>query len=555
MIIQKPFAKADPHRESLFVGFLGLLLFTAGLWRQPFVEFETRFALFAQEMWRHGLSVFPTAYGEPYPDYPATSTILIWLFSLPFGAVTKLSAVLPTAISAALTLMITYRLLTRFSRKWALLTIGFEILTVTFLAEARSISLDQMLATITLFSFYLAYTTAQNKQHARLAGLSLLLVFGFLIRGPLGVVIPAAVVCSYYLLSAQWRRLVTFGLSAALILFVCWVGLLALAEHLYSAEFAHDVVHMQVAGRLNEADAPGVLYYFTSSFGNYALAYPIAVLVIISLAISERDQFRKPFGEDSRSLLIFFMGWILIVIAGLSIPHAKKARYLLPIVPAIAALAAYPLITFVDTNRSRALKYLGFALEKILLVLPTLVLIGLWVATRHTPKNSEPLHLPLLFISALLIAYQVTAIVVQWRGKQEYKAFGALLAAVLAVWTVNLLVAEPIALQLHDSHKFVQQVEAMRRENPGEVVFFRVGKDAAAIKYMVNVDYDLKPLFLNEPNELKTLRSTAYLIVEDGELPALESVPQLSNLRPVLHDRFDHHFYSVFRIAGIAVRP
>lgn len=555
MVTQKPIVKANPRRESLYVGLLGLLLFTAGLWHQPFVEFEARFALFAQEMWRHGLSIFPTAYGEPYPDYPATSTILIWLSSLPFGAVTKLSAVLPTAISAALTLMFTYRLLTRFSRMWALLTIGFEVLTVTFLAEARSISLDQILATITLLSFYLAYTAVQNNQNARLAWLPLLLVFGFLIRGPLGVVIPAAVVCSYYLLSAQWKRLVTFGLSAALILLVCWIVLLSLAEYLYNSEFAHDVVHMQVAGRLNEADAPGVFYYFTSSFGNYALAYPVAVLVVILLAIFQRELFRRPFGDDSRSLLIFFMGWILIVVAGLSIPHAKKARYLLPIVPAIAAIAAYPLITFVDANRSRTLKYLGFVIEKLLLVLPTLALIGMWIATRHTPKNSDPLHLPQVFISALLAAYQVIAIVVQWRGKQEYKIFGALLAAVLAVWTLNLLVAEPVALQLHDSRKFVQQVEAMRVQNPGKVVFFRVGKDAAAIKYMVNVDYDLKPLFLNEADELKTLHGTAYLIVEDSELPALESAPQLHNVHSVLHDRFDHHFYSVFRISGIEVSP
>jgi len=90
----------ERQRDSLIVAAAGLLLFTLGIWHQPFIDFETRFALFAQEMWRHGPGWFPTTYGEPYPDYPVTSTLLIWLAAHVFGGVTKLAAVLPTALAA-----------------------------------------------------------------------------------------------------------------------------------------------------------------------------------------------------------------------------------------------------------------------------------------------------------------------------------------------------------------------------------------------------------------------------------------------------------------------
>ncbi|HSB95288.1 MAG TPA: hypothetical protein VLC91_02500, partial [Spongiibacteraceae bacterium] len=309
------FADADPQRESLYIGTLALLLFTVGIWTQPFVEFDSRFALFAQEMWRHGPSWFPTTYGAPYADYPATSTLLIWLVSQPFGAVTKLSAVLPSAFAAALNLAISYRLVARFSRQWALATVCFELLTVTFLDEARSISLDQLVATVTLLSFYLAYT-ATRQPLTLFLGLAALLIIGFAIRGPLGVVMPAGVVCSYYLLSAQWRRLLSFGLIAGAILLLCWFGLLGLANHFYGTEFARDVIHMQVAGRMDSGKtAPW--YYFTSSFGNYALSYPIAVLMVALLTWTKPSWWRKEIRSERESFLLYMIGWILIVMAGL----------------------------------------------------------------------------------------------------------------------------------------------------------------------------------------------------------------------------------------------
>jgi hypothetical protein len=56
------------RRQSLIAGLLALLLFIAGVYGQAPIGFDSRFVLFAQEMLRHGPTVFPTTYGQPYAD-------------------------------------------------------------------------------------------------------------------------------------------------------------------------------------------------------------------------------------------------------------------------------------------------------------------------------------------------------------------------------------------------------------------------------------------------------------------------------------------------------
>ena len=112
------------RRQSLGLGLLALLLFSAGVYQQAVIGFDSRFVLFAEEMLRHGPSFFPTTYGQPYADYSALTTLFIWLLSLPFGQVNSLAAWLPSAIAGAVIVTLMYRLLAPYSQRWALLSIA-----------------------------------------------------------------------------------------------------------------------------------------------------------------------------------------------------------------------------------------------------------------------------------------------------------------------------------------------------------------------------------------------------------------------------------------------
>ncbi|MCL2524194.1 MAG: glycosyltransferase [Betaproteobacteria bacterium] len=521
------------RRESWLLGGIGLLLFMAGLWQQPFIGFESRFAVFAQEMLRHGPSWFPTTWGEPYPDYPVTGTLLIALGSLPFGAVTRFSAALPTALAAALNLVILYRLLAPHAKEWAWLALCLQVMTVTFLAEARSISLDQMVATLTLLAFYLAYSADRTGQAPR--WLPLVLILGFCVRGPLGIVIPASAVISYYALSSQWRALLRFAIQAALLLALLWLALLALAWWQYGADFMKDVVRMQVAGRLEAQGRSEPFYYFTRSFGNYALSYPLAVLTLALLAPTLLRQPQTP----ARQLVLALAGAALLILAGLSMPETKKARYILAATPALSALAAYSWVA----AGSRALRWLRAALASLFAALPLLLIAALVIIHRRSEYQDLSLILPCTVLAALQIALLIV------RRKVEAPRRGAIYAgiAALAVWSAMVLVVEPVLLRKQDSSHFVAAVEAQRRAQPGTLALFGMTRDGAAIKYLVNADADLAPQFPRDAAALTALPRPAYVVINADAAKALPA-SALSTATRVASGQFNGEPFLAFHL-------
>lgn len=526
------------QRESYGVFALGLLLFTLGIWQQPFIDFESRFAVFAQEMWRHGISLFPTTYGEPYPDYPVTGTLLIWLFSLPFGGVIKFSAVLPTAIAAALNLAILYRLLAPLSRQWAVLALSLQIMTATFLTEARAISLDQMVATISLLSFYCVYSAQENRQRLTLFYLAVLLLLGFAVRGPLGVVVPAAIVVSYRAVNRQWRELVQFGVVAAVVLVAAWAALLLSAAKIYGDAFMHEVIRMQVVGRLEKHDALPWSYYITSSFGNYALAYPLAILAIMM----SMPALRRGTTNPQRHLFWLLLAWFAIVLIGLSVPAGKKARYLLSIVPALSALAAYP---WVDNASNKALVIFKAGIEKLFLALPALLFAGCVWGKKYAAQHA--LELPNYFslIVAGLIVAQSSALIVQWRVSARQRAAALAVIAAFSMWLGIAFIVEPARAQAHDTTAFVAKVEAQRALRSAPLVLLNTAKDGEAIKYIVNVQGDLQPIFVDTAAELEKIARPYLVVVSDADLKAI-APPALTDDVRIVHEHFNGHPFSAF---------
>ena len=511
------------RRETIIVAAIGLLLFTFGLWGQEFVGFETRFAVFAKEMLRSGVSIFPRTYGEPYPDYPATATLLIWLGSLPLGGVNKFTAILPTAVASALNLALTYRLLSSVSRQWAFVAVCFSLLTATFLAEARSISLDQMLATITLACFVVVYRGAgQPIRSARpLPWLLALLLVGFSIRGPMGIVIPTGVVCSYYALTNQWRALFRLGLPALALVIACWFALLHLARIEGGEAFVHDVIRMQVSGRLSgNDDALPSYYYLVNSLANFALSFPAALIVTLTVLAASRPYLRLPFLRPAASaawdpalrLAALMAAWLLLVLVGLSIPETKKARYLLPAVPAMAALAAY---AFIDQG-NKVLQVTYQLLQKLLLVLPALLIALLLFAEHYARKHHLDVDIDSRLLLALLSGGQLLSLLALRRTLAPLRRDKVIVAiAALAFWLTNVYLREPAELQIHSARPFVQAVEELRRKNPAPLVLYAINKDSLAIVYHVNVAGEFRPQFINRAEQLANLRYPLYLLISD----------------------------------------
>ncbi len=531
---QPPLLSQTIRRHSLGLGLLALLLFIAGSWHQAIIGFDSRFVLFAQEMLRHGPGFFPTTYGQPYADYLATSTLLTWLLSLPLGQVTSLTAWLPTAMASAVIVMLVYRLTAPYSRRWGLLSIAVLLLSSTFISETRAVSLDQMLAAIALAVFYLGYAHDHFGAGKRLHWLYLLLIVGFAIRGPIGLVIPTGMLCSYYLINRQWRQLFSFGLLALALLAAC-VGLLLLMAKLSGGEsFMQDVIRMQFLGRMDGSEgSSGVLFYFTSSLGNYALAYPMALLVLLAVATGGR---RVP--DPALQLVLYCAAAGVLVMLGLSIPQAKKARYILPMLPMAAIIAAYPF----QVAQGRVFAWLRGLMLGLWTLLPTLLVVALVFARRRYPEQLS--HLGLMF--GVLGGLQVLALLALLRA--QLRPLGPALAAVLAVWATYIGVVEPLVRSVYDTRTFTLRVHEQVMQQRAPVVLHGLGKDAKAIKYMVNLDCDQVPLFTQQPADLAPLQGPAWLVMSEADYQGLKDT-RFGTITPTLTGEFDRNPYVLLHLA------
>lgn len=532
-------AEASLTRQALCVAVVAFVLFLLGAHGTAVVGFDSRFVLFAKEMLRHGPSVFPTTYGEPYPDYPATSTFLTYLLSLPLGRVDLLTAWLPTALASSLIVGLTYRLVAPLSTRWAVLSVAMLLLTATFLSEARAVSLDQMVAAVGMLAFFIAVHAQRYSTGGLLLRLLPLLLAGFALRGPLGLVVPAGMVCSQLLLDRRWRRLVTFSVAALALLIACSALLLMLARKVGGEVFVEDVLRMQVTGRLDgSAGASDALYYFRSSLGNYALAFPLAIPVL-ALLWRRRD-------EPAARLAISCALAALVVMVGLSVPQAKKARYILAMAPLAAIIATYPF----TLGGQRLAVLLRGLLQALWLVLPTLVLVGIWLGWRRYPQVLQPLTAQVILCAVLLVVLQLFALSrLFWRNRRaEFLA----LSAVLALWGGYILVIEPAEQRLYDSREFSLAVDATLSGHPAPLVLYDMGRDARAIKFMVNLDHDMQPLFADKPEQLAALQAPYYLMLDEKLAASLKAAhPALE--APVLKGRFDNDGYCLLRVNDAGV--
>jgi 4-amino-4-deoxy-L-arabinose transferase-like glycosyltransferase len=384
--------------DALTIFALSLVAFTFALGPE-FIAFQTRFAVFAQNMLRDGPSFFPTLYGQAYPDYPALPTVLIWLLSKPVGRVTPLTAILPTAVASSLILVVVYRIGALRSRQWGLYAVLMTLLTYAFVFSARSISPDQYTALATAASFYVCDSATLLGRRRRLWWLPVLWVLSFACRGPIGLIVPAAVVGVYYLVRREYRAIILVGVGAACLGAACMALLLAAARYQGGEELYREVIRMQASDRLtHKSDSP--LEYWLGCFGTYAISYPLAVLVVAACA---RRVMRR--GDPDAMLLACLAAWVLIVLAGMSIPGKKTMRYVLPIAPALGLVAAYAMVDPAPTGLLRRARDGFIVFCRLVAPAATIAAMVTWIArNRFDPPIEGPLLLTAVVLAVLSAA-------------------------------------------------------------------------------------------------------------------------------------------------------
>ena len=536
--------------ESLGIFLIALLLFTLGIWDQQPQGFDGRWAVFMQEMFRHGASLFPTTYGEPYPDYPGTATYLSYLFARLFGAPNDLANVMPTALASAGVMALIYRLLVPSGRAWALLTVLLTALTAQLLEKSRSVCLDQMVSLLCLGAFYLLHTGERMGSRLRQYAVFPLFVVAFAIRGPLGLIEVCGVVCVYWALGPArtrqerigvLKKVIAHGVIGLILLAGCWWLLLKLARISGGEAFVDDVLRMQFAGRLDES-GEAFYFYFKLSLYRYFPVVPLALATMIAL----RHKWSMRNNDADVQLMLRLAACGLMILAGLSIPHFKRAYYIVPMVPMFAAVAAYGLL-----QAQGWLLRVRRGYEWLVAVLPVLGIVVVFVCRHLWHKHGYWPDVSVPALVGVLIVLQLAA-GIAWRrlqGSLGQRLVVLSLIALATQWLVLVKVVEPAKDLQYDTKNFVGAVEKLRADNPGTLVFVDLAKDTWAIRYIMNLDHDEQPLFIgrNEPLLVDTLPRPAWVIVERKQTALLSGTP-LEHMAPVFNGRLNDNPLLVFLV-------
>lgn len=490
------------QKRSLIIFVFSLLLFVVYL-PPEFIAFQTRFGLFAQEMFRHGISFFPQTYMGNYPDYPVSSTVVIYLISLLFGHVSPFTAILPTAIISSLTLVLIYQIGALENEALGIYAVLFALLTQYFIEESRTISIDQYITFFTALGFYLIYSADLDQQFKRLWFLPIILLLGFAFRGPIGLVIPAGVLGGYYLYRKEYTRFLKFGALAMITFMLGLMILLILAYWAGGKSFVQTVLSMQIFNRIHDPN-PDIFYYFTTSFFTYFLSFPVAIIVIIA-------RWKKIiYPKTSLDRLVGTLTlWFLIILVGMTIPAAKKARYILPMVPAISLLSAS---VFVESG-SQLQCWIKKCILGFCMIFPYLAaLLSLssyfYVSYYHLPFKIIFVNTTLIFIFLILASIFLTQ---TFKGKNT---FIKLLMAALSFVIFNISIGTTIQYHHEKTKPFTDYFLMLQNQQPRDLVFYQDGPDGDDIKFMVNLNQPIKPIFIDSIDQLLRYQKPAYFITK-----------------------------------------
>lgn len=504
-----------------------LLLFTYGIASQEVIGFESRFYLFALEMWQSGFTWFPTTYQQPYADYPVSYTFLIYLAANMAGELNKFVAILPSAIAAALTVTLTYQIGKLHDKNWGVMAAGLLILTFTFFKSARTLSLDIFPVFITTACFYIAYLSECHKKKPALWVLISLLLLSFSFRGPIGFIIPAGVLCGFYLVNKHISFLVKFSLSALGALMLGVLILLSLAYYVGQMHFLQNVLRMEVWGRMSGSDLP-FYYYWLVGLKDYSLSFPLALLTSVGVVYS----FLQKRNLTQQTLLMQLIAWALIILIGMSLAGEKKVRYILTISPAIALLAAYPFHKNVKDN------YFIFLRKGIIILLFFLPLL-LLILLKFAPISYQLMLTHMSRLILLMAILQMVNMGVWCVMKRNHINYNVLLTAVLSVTVFFIFVVEPIEQQHNAAKQFVKRIEAERAFTNLPLAFYNEQPDGLPIKYLINMPSLSYPEFVYGLENLNhKMGAKLYITSEEFFLDLPKSL--IERTRIIAHGKMAH---------------
>jgi 4-amino-4-deoxy-L-arabinose transferase-like glycosyltransferase len=360
---------------------------------------ETRYLTVAWEMRTTGNWSLPTLNFAPYSHKPP---LLFWLINASWSVFglsvwpARMIGALSMAGALALSHHLEKRLNPEAPRGIALSPLLLLALPL-FVTLGFSIMFDMLLtATVTgaMLALWIASRTGARNAFGAYA---LCVGLGLLAKGPVALVftVPPAVLARFWIDPAQrpgWAWRIALALAAGIAMALAWA---LRASYLGGPEFAEMLFWKQSAGRIASSFAHARPFWF------YA---PILLLLLTPLLLWRPlwSAFRNVLGNQNPARN-FLLAWIVPAFVGLSLVSGKQLHYLLPLVPALALLAALGL----DKVAARGTDRIPLV-ALVVLAMTALAVFGTsgmrWLTDDSTLMTmAARLDLPLLALTGALV--------------------------------------------------------------------------------------------------------------------------------------------------------
>ncbi|HVS37283.1 MAG TPA: glycosyltransferase family 39 protein [Gemmataceae bacterium] len=296
----------------------------------------------AREMWRAGNWIVPTCNYKLREDKPA---LIYWLQGAGYAAfgAGEFAARLPSALAALAAMLATYelgrRMFTASSGLLAGLLLGSAVM---FCAAAHFANPDSLLNACSLFALFFFWRDYAAGRRGWSAWSGAAAGFGVLAKGPVGLILPAAVVLLFLLWRWELRRLWSLRWLHGLLAFVLvaapwyvWVTVETKAAWTVGFWMHHNV--NRFTGALESHGGPFYYYIFALLIGcaPWCVFFgPTAGYAVRRL----RERTPDAGAPDERPAVQFLLCWMAVYFLFFSASTTKLPNYILPLYPAAALL-------------------------------------------------------------------------------------------------------------------------------------------------------------------------------------------------------------------------
>ena len=449
-------------REPVKIFILTAIIMLIGVIGTEITQMDVRFALMADEISKHGAGMFPSLNGVPYLDYFSSWLLAAWLTSFCGRAITLTGLALPSILLGAYTCMMVYLTGERVRKGVGLGAVMLLLITPEFSTLFTGLGIDVPVMAVGVTMLYLLQRADISR--IRICGIfSILLLGSFLIRGPLGVILPCAGVCGSLLATRKWKGFLAAGITGGAMLAagtaIC-IGLIFLTG---GRELWDWFVESQILERVSHGKRNPTLYL--------DLYVSMAPITIVSLGIFLHQR-RRICSEPAAG----WIGFLALPLILMLLPSRVHVRYLAILQPCWALLGAYawscgrPGWWFRNVIYRRIKKPPDFWYRPLGCLL-VLIMAGAGIFLTGVAKQPWGHYLATVLL-VCTIPY--------WTGK-NWMPFRPMLALGIVIFAS----LNPFTASRENAKDFTRAVESVRT---GRLWLLELGPDHEDLKYLFYMD-------------------------------------------------------------------